>query len=177
MCRFSFPVKEDCPDLDFSSSEEEDEIVCSYVDSVRLEGRESSQKSTSSKKKQSKNDDSSGNSDNEKATRTLSTTGSTKAETMEDISFAGSTLSRLDLLEENYLIKHIFSFSRISKRSRKSPALVSSRGGRKLRMPKSEIKEESEDEEAETISYAPSSVTEYVYCSLFISNLDLVSAG
>ena len=56
VCEFSFPVKEDCSDLDFSSSEEEDEIVCSYVDSVRLEGRESSNKSTSSKKKQSKNE-------------------------------------------------------------------------------------------------------------------------
>jgi len=135
VCKFSFPGQEDMS----SSDEDEDEIMSSFVESIAPEDRRKMNKKINREGHKFASE-----SEDDTISESISTTMSTKAETLETISYAGSNLS---------------SLTRVSKRSKKVPAALSaSRGSRKIGMPRSEIKEESD--ECESISYAPSSITE-----------------
>jgi hypothetical protein len=77
VCKFSFPAEEEI------TSSEEDEIVSSFVESITLKDR----------RKMIKKENRNIASESEDDSGSL-TTGSTKAETLETISYAGSNLSR-----------------------------------------------------------------------------------
>ena len=78
VCKFSFPAKEEA-----MTSSEEDEIMSNFVESITLEDHRKMIK------KENRNIASESEDDSESLT-----TGSTKAETLETISYAGSNLSR-----------------------------------------------------------------------------------